>query len=142
MFTPRDPKLGWLPGALKSVVLLVGLIALFWMRFGKLIIQRASGIRGRDWPTISALVDIVTVVPRSGALAPQSGQCPDGYLATLTYFYRNPDLQTGDYCRVFNREEEARAWATAFKGQTVLVHVNPRDPSKSVLRVEELQPGT
>jgi hypothetical protein len=61
-----------------------------------------------------------------------------GYLATLTYFYRNPDLQTGDYCRMFDTKEEGEAWAASFKGRTVFVHVNPRDPSQSVLRTEEL----
>jgi len=30
------------------------------------------------------------------------------YLATLTYFYRNPDLQSGDYCEL-GEDEEADA---------------------------------
>lgn len=143
MFGSADLQVKWFRVAIRAIELVVGLAGIFWIRYGKSLVQRASGIRGRDWPTISALVDIVTVVPQSGPLVPESGQarrgeCADGYLATLTYFYRNPDLQTGDYCRVFDSEGEARAWATSFKGRTVLVHVDPRNPSRSVLRTEEL----
>lgn len=126
----------WFGLALRAVAIVVGLAGAFWIRHGKSVVQKMSGIRGRDWPTISALVDIVTVCPQSGQS--HDGKCMDGYLATLTYFYSNPELQTGDYCRVFESEEEARTWATSFQGRSVLVHVDPQDPSKSVLLAEEL----
>jgi hypothetical protein len=61
-----------------------------------------------------------------------------GYLATLTYFYRNPELQMGEYSRMFDEEKEAQDWVAPYKGRPVIVHVDPRDPSQSVLRKEEL----
>jgi len=87
---------------------------------------------------VSATIDIVTVIKQ----VTSTGKGGDivHYLATLTYFYRNPELQTGDYCRQFNWDEkaDAEAWASSYKGFTVLVHVDPRDPARSVLRKEEL----
>jgi Protein of unknown function (DUF3592) len=107
--------------------------ASYWRFF----VQWLNGIRGRDWPAVSAIIDIVSVVRQTE----QTGKGEIvSYLAMLTYFYRNPELQTGDYSRLFNSDEEAdaQAWAASYKGCTVTVHVDPRDPSHSVLRKEEL----
>ena len=112
---------------------IVAVVVFYWRFF----IQWLNGIRARDWPTIEATIDIVTVVRQ----ADQSGRAEIfSYLATLTYFYRNPDLQTGEYCRIFHGDEEADApaWADSYKGSTVMIHVDPRDPTRSVLRSEEL----
>ena len=108
------------------------LVASYWRFF----IQWLRGIRGGDWPTIPANIDIVSVVEERGG----KGNGIIGYLATLTYFYRNPELQTGDYCRMFEPDEEqdAQAWVASYKGNTVMVHVDPRNPSSSVLRKEEI----
>lgn len=102
----------------------------------RFVAQWVRGIRGGDWPTIPAVIDIVSVVEERGG----KGNQVIGYLATLTYFYRNPELQTGEYCRMFqsDEEEDAKAWTASYKGSTVIVHVDPRDPSHSVLRKEEL----
>jgi hypothetical protein len=56
----------------------------------------------------------------------------------LTYVYRNPELQMGDYSRRFANEDDAKAWANSYKGETVKVRVDPRDPMRSVLRKEDL----
>jgi hypothetical protein len=105
-------------------------------RYWRFFTQWLWGIRGRDWTSLSALVDIVTVVEQTEQGRGQ--RTTIGYLATLTYFYRNPELQSGDYCRMFDEEADAQDWAASYKGRTVMVHVDPRDPSHSVLRKEEL----
>ena len=95
--------------------------------------------RGRNWPTVSAVVGIVSVTPVEG-IRISSGAVHDwpSYLATLTYTYRNPEEQIGDYGRKFGDKDEAEAWADSYKGETVKVHVDPRDPTRSVLREEDL----
>ncbi|HEY4358402.1 MAG TPA: hypothetical protein VGN16_21830 [Acidobacteriaceae bacterium] len=105
--------------------------------FRRFFVQWLDGIRGRNWPAVSATVDIVTVVEQVESTGRGTFI---SYLATLTYFYRNPDLQTGDYGRLFDRddEESAHAWANSYKGSTVMVHVDPRDPAHSILRKEDI----
>jgi hypothetical protein len=105
-------------------------------RYWRFFVQWLEGIRGLHWAATSALIDVVSVVEQKA-----QGRYEEyvvGYLATLTYFYRNPELQTGDYSRMFNEEADAQAWAASYKGRNVMVHVDPRDPSNSVLRKEEL----
>jgi hypothetical protein len=95
--------------------------------------------RGRKWPTVAAVVDVVSVamVESKGISSTASHWWPY-YLATLTYSYRNPEPQTGEYKRRFGSEDDAKAWANSYKGETLKVHVDPRDPTRSVLRKEDL----
>jgi hypothetical protein len=88
--------------------------------------------RGRNWPTAAATVDIVSV-----ANVTDDARLPS-YLATLTYIYRNPEQQLGECSRRFSTKDDAEAWANSYKGSTVTVHVDPRDPTRSVLREENL----
>ena len=118
------------PLPLLLAIVVVGAGASSWRFF----VQRVQGFRGRNWPTLSARIDIVSVVPGANG---RDGQ-PVDYLATLTYFYRNSDLQSGDYSRSFGTEDEAQSWANSYKESTVTVHVDPRDPSRSVVREEDL----
>ena len=99
------------------------------------LIQWLNGIRGRDWPEISAVIDLVSVQKRVESTGRGTYVT---YVAMLTYVYHNPELQTGDYDRLFQSEDEAQAWANSYKGSTVKVHVDPRDPAHSVLRKEDL----
>jgi hypothetical protein len=94
---------------------------------------------GRKWPTVSAVVDIVSVAFIEDDTPGMRGY-PNlsHYKATLTYTYNNPEQQMGDYSRDFANEADAKAWANSYKGETVKVHVDPRDPTRSVLREEEL----
>jgi len=108
----------------------------FSARYWKFFVQWFNGIQGRDWPPVPALVDVVSVVVQTEQ--GRGGERVIGYLATLTYFYRNPELQMGEYSRMFDGEGEAQAWAASYKGRTVTVHVDPRDITRSVLRKEEL----
>jgi hypothetical protein len=95
--------------------------------------------RGRNWPTVSAVVDIVSVAfCEDNTLPAKASLNFPYYLATLTYIYHNPDQQMGDYQRRFGNEDEAKAWANSYKGEAVKVHVDPRDPTRSVLREEDL----
>ena len=107
-------------------------------RFWRFAVQSLSQIHGRDWPLVSASVDVVSVVPQAEPIRGYAVEIV-GYLVTLTYFYRNPELQTGDYSRMFDNEKDAHAWAASIKGRTVKVRVDPSDPSHSVLPDEDLQ---
>lgn len=96
---------------------------------------------GREWPTVEAVIEIVSVAycaDDSLIPAPKAGLEDNYYLATLTYTYNNPEQQMGDYSRRFGDKEEANAWANSYKGETVKVHVDQRDPTRSVLREEDL----
>ncbi len=90
----------------------------------------------RDWPSVSAVIDIVAVAKEveSGGKGPPIVT----YMALLTYSYRNPDLQTGDYNRAFGYEDEAQEWTNTMKGRTVSVRVDPSDPARSILRTEDI----
>ena len=116
-----------------AAVAVVAVIASKW----RIFLQWLHGVRGRDWPSFSATIEVVSVVKQ----VTNTGKGDIvSYLASLTYFYRNPDLQSGDYSREFNADEEAdaQAWANSYKGSSVVVHVDPHDASRSVLRKEEL----
>jgi hypothetical protein len=98
--------------------------------------------RCRNWPTVSAVVDIVSVAycepDGSPFLYFKASSYNPYYKATLTYIYHYPEEQMGDYSRDFGSKEDADAWANSYKGETVKVHVDPRDPTRSVLREEDL----
>ncbi len=94
---------------------------------------------GRSWPTVSAVVGIVSVDCCEDIALPFKASLDSPYYqATLTYTYNFPDHQMGDYKRRFGNEDEAKAWANSYKGETVKVHVDPSDPGRSVLREEDL----
>lgn len=80
-----------------------------------------------------ALIDVVSVIER------MEGDRQSYFVATLTYFYRNPDLQMGEYERVFPLKAAAVQWVEQFKGRSAMVHVNPKRPEESVLRSEEVE---
>ncbi|HEX7728720.1 MAG TPA: DUF3592 domain-containing protein [Terracidiphilus sp.] len=94
---------------------------------------------GRSWPTVSAVVDVVSVAFIEDDI-PSIRAYPNlsYYQATLTYTYRNPEPQMGDFRKGFGSKEEAQSWADSYKGETVKVHVDPRDPTRSVLREEDI----
>ena len=119
-------------------LLVAGTIILVAVSWGA-IEQWIERARGRKWPTVSGIVDVVdvTVVESKGISSAAVHYWPT-YLATLTYSYHYPDQQTGDYKRSFSNEEDATVWANSYKGETVKVHVDPRDPTRSVLREEDL----
>ena len=98
--------------------------------------ERIKRTRSSNWPIVPAVVSIVSV-----AYYPADGiSKADGYYnATLTYTYHYPDEQMGDYSRSFaGNKENAEAWANSYKGETIKVHVDPRDPTRSMLREEDL----
>jgi len=117
------------------IALAVGAVAALGSSW-QFIAQWLNGVRGRNWPTVSAVIDLVSVQKRveSGG----RGGPIITWVALLTYVYRNPELQTGDYDKSFNDPDEAQAWANSLRGCTVMVHVDPRDPSRSALRKEDL----
>ena len=123
-----------LPWPVYLMILVPGvaiLLGAYWQFFA----QWLRGVGGRKWPTVAAVIDLISVQKRVQSTG--KGDIVT-YVALLTYVYHNPDLQTGDYDKSFSDEDEAQDWASSFKGCTVLVHVNPRNPSRSVLRAEDL----
>jgi len=80
-----------------------------------------------NWPTVTATIEVPAVVQQ---VTPETSH---QFVASLTYFYRNPELQMGEYRRSFATKEQAKQWSAQFKGRTVLVHVNPSDATESVL---------
>jgi len=128
----RDSAPGWafLLIALTTIVLST------LSRYRRLIAQWFRGLGSRNWPSVTALIDLANVTPQTEQT--RSGERTVCYIATLTYFYRNPDLQVGDFTRIFNDEAAAQAWAESYKGSTVKVHIDPRDPTRSTLRKEDL----
>jgi hypothetical protein len=121
-------------GLLATVVAVLGSVG--WT-VAKDRIERA---RCRNWPTVPAIVDLVSVADfkPDGAVFLKPGAYNTFHRATLTYTYYYPDEQMGDYSRDFGSKENAEAWANSYKGETVKVHVDPNDPTFSVLRDEDL----
>jgi hypothetical protein len=112
------------------------IVALRW----RLIVQRVRGSEGRKWPTISATIDDFFV--REETLMTRYGERVMSYPTTLRYVYHNPEIEIGEYLRLFDDRDEAQAWANSFKGCTVMIHVDPRNPSRSVLRKEDVDGAT
>jgi hypothetical protein len=89
--------------------------------------------------TVSAIIDVVSVAfIKDDIPSPKANLDDSYYKATLTYTFNNPEQQMGDYSRDFANEADAKAWANSYKGETVKVHVDPRDPTRSLLRKEDL----
>ena len=114
----------------------VMLVGICWQMIDTLIAR----FYGRKWPTLQGVIDVVSVafIEDDGIPSPKAGLDSSHYKATLTYTYNNPDHQIGDYSRDFGDKDEAEAWANSYKGEPVKVHVDPRDPARSVLREEDL----
>jgi len=118
--------------AVAAVIILVGI---FW----EIVDRFIKRFHGCNWPTVPAVIDIVSVAFfEDNTMNPGMTIDFSYYQATLTYTYHNPDQQMGDYKRRFGDKDEAEAWANSYKGETVKVHVDPRDPTRSVLREEDL----
>lgn len=95
--------------------------------------------RGRNWPIVSGVINVVSVAFIKDDIPSPNADLDDSfYRATLTYVYHNPQMQMGDYSRDFGNKKDAEDWANSYKGETVKVHVDPRDPARSVLRREDL----
>lgn len=121
---------------LGAATVILFLAAMRWRK------KRKSRVRQRtatNWPIVTATIDVAAVMQH---VAPEADQrLPDArqpFVVSLTYFYRNPELQIGEYRRAFATKEQARRWAAQFKGRTVPVHVNPHDPTDSVLLESDL----
>ena len=113
------------------VMLAFGVVVLVSIVQG-MVRKRIEHTRCRNWPTASAKIDLVSV-----ADVTDDARFPS-YRATLTYIYRYPEEQMGDYSRDFGSKDEADAWANSYKGETVKAHIDPGDPTRSFLREDDL----
>ena len=124
------------------LLLMPGIVVLVLVANYLTIVEKwIERIRYRNWPTVSAVVDLVSVAycePDSLIPPMKSSTNNPYYQATLTYIYRYPEEQMGDYSRIFCDKGEAESWANSYKGEIVNAHVDPRDPTRSVLREEDL----
>ncbi len=122
------------PGIVWSIITLASGVIARWVRKGRQLAKRRVVERSvRGWLTVSAVIDVVSV---SGHLDSDGKKF---YLAALTYFYRRPDLQIGEYKREFPLKAAAQQWVKQFKGSQVMVHVNPNDPADSFLLDSDLE---
>jgi hypothetical protein len=118
------------PGVFLFIVATIaGITVRYWHR----VRLKIRGGKSRNWPALTATIDIVSVVMIGSAdeIA--------GYTATLTYFYRNPELQVGEYQRYFSLKSTAENWVEQFKSRHVMVRVNPKLPADSVLLEEDVE---
>ena len=92
-----------------------------------------KGRTSTSWPAVAATVEVATVAKRVDA------DKKPFWVVTLSYFYRQPDLQMGEHEREFQAESEARQWASQFKNRLVTVHVNPAKNSESMLLDGDLE---
>jgi hypothetical protein len=106
-------------------------------RYRRFFVQWLDEIRGKDWQVTSAVIDVVSAVVQTEQT--RYGERIIGYLGTLTYFYKNPELQMGEFSRMFDTEGEANEWTASLKGVNVMVHVDPRS---NPLRVTQGRPGS
>jgi hypothetical protein len=118
------------PGFFLFIVATIGGIVL---RFSSRLRGKLHGAESRNWPAHSAAIDVVSVVEIG------SRDEITGYAATLTYFYRTPELQVGEYQRHFPLKSAAENWVEQFKSRNVMVHVNPKRPADSVLLEEDVE---
>lgn len=96
--------------------------------------QRRRERRAHQWPAVAAVVEVASVIDRIVS-ENNSTSVP---VATLTYFYRRPDLQMGEYERFFSERKDAERWVNQYRHRTVTVHVNPANAADSVLLSEDL----
>jgi hypothetical protein len=82
---------------------------------------------------VSASIDIVSAHILGDSQDSTSSE------AVLTYFYKYPELEMGEFKKLFSDLIEANLWIEQYKGRSVMVRVNPRKPSESVLSEENLQ---
>jgi hypothetical protein len=111
------------------VATIAGITVRYWHRLRRML----RGAESRNWPALTATIDIVSVV--------MVGSADEvvGYTGTLTYFYRNPELQVGEFQRQFSLKSAAENWVEQFKSRSVMVRVNPKRPVESVLLEEDVQ---
>jgi uncharacterized protein DUF3592 len=137
LFEDRSGKIfGFSPGTIILIAAgAIMLVGIGWQLVDTLI----ERFHGRNWPTVPAVIDIVSVAFIPDETPGMKASLDNShYKATLTYTYNNPEQQMGEYSRDFGSEDDAKAWANSYKGETVKVHVDPRDPTRSVLREEDL----
>lgn len=83
-----------------------------------------------NWPVYTARVVWAQVSDRKyeGEDGPSYIEC------VLTYSYTVPghDLEVGEFCKRFDDEEEANAWARALRDTFIDVRVDPADATRSV----------
>ena len=110
------------------VIILVNMIRTGLGKAVRALRRRLRKLFKQHWPEVPARIEVVSVFD-----LPEPSHFIKTYVGILTYFYRNPDLHTGDYKAEFDTESQAQWWVQQFKGRRVNVRVNPRNLDDSVL---------
>jgi hypothetical protein len=115
------------------IAAVLGIVARWWRKSRRLAKKRFVSRAAQGWLTVSAAIDVVSVAEHVDS---------DGkkyFLAALTYFYKRPNLEMGDYQREFTQKAVAQEWVKQFKNRHVMVHVNPKNPADSILLDDDLE---
>jgi hypothetical protein len=99
----RGSIYGWYSVPFLLAIAIVTFAARYWRFF----VQWVRGIRGQDWAAVSAAIDVVTVAVQTEQR--RYGERIVGYLATLSYFYRNPELQMESTAACSTEKETLRS---------------------------------
>ena len=118
------------------IIIMAGLIRTALGKAIRILRREVRKLFKGHWPEVPAWIEIISVYE-----IPEPSRFIKSYVGTLTYFYRDPDLRTGDYAAEFGSQKQAQAWVQPFKGRRVTVRVNPKDPEDSVLLQLPLDPA-
>lgn len=106
------------------------ILAIGWIRKLR---RTAKERKARRWPVFYATVQVAIVAESNPTSKVKS------YKGWLTYFYKNPEMQMGELEKYFRSKARAQHWVEQFRGRQVVVHVNPEDPSDSMLLESDLE---
>jgi hypothetical protein len=118
--------------------LVVGCILILFVLWDRRYRRQWQQFRAKDWPKVEGVF-----VPDEGEIVTMrrgSSKSIAGYEAQLYYEYRFNGEQYGIFRRFFSGHSEAESFLRLLDGQKISVRVNQRNPSKSCIMDQDLEP--